>query len=90
MLLAIKESHARNCERVQNLNSIVRSFCSSATGLVNDGMEATRGYGKVISGISLPYLESMMVLIFDCINTLFPITVHCVHCVNRSVNTFEI
>lgn len=28
VLLAVKESHAKNCERVQNLDSIVRSLCS--------------------------------------------------------------
>ena len=43
VLIAVKESHAKNCERVQNLDSIVRNLYTSASGLVNDGMEAMRG-----------------------------------------------
>ena len=39
VLLAVKESHTRNCERVQNLDSITRSLYTTASDLVNDGME---------------------------------------------------
>ena len=43
VLLAVKESHTRSCERVQNLDSITRNLYTTAAGQVNDGMEATRG-----------------------------------------------
>ena len=49
VLLVLKESHARNCERVQNLDSIVRDLYTTAAGLVNDGMEGTRCYGMVVA-----------------------------------------
>ena len=52
ILLAVRESHARNCERVQNLDFITRSLYTTAAGLVNDGMEAIRGYGKVVTALN--------------------------------------
>ena len=51
VLLNVKESFTRNCERVQNLDSIARNLYTTAAGLVNDGMEATRGYGKVVAAM---------------------------------------
>ena len=53
VLIAAKESHAKNLEKVQNLDSIVRSLYTSASGLVNDGMEATRGFGKVLTDLNV-------------------------------------
>ena len=53
VLLAAKESHARNCERVQNLDLITRRLYSISAGLVNDGMETTRGYGKVVAALNV-------------------------------------
>ena len=58
VLLAVKESHAKNCERVQNLDSIVRNLYTSATGLVNDGMEATQCYGKVLATLKQSILRN--------------------------------
>ena len=53
VLLTIKESHTKYCERVQNLDSITRSLYTTAAGLVNDGMEAIRGYGKVVATLDV-------------------------------------
>ena len=44
----MEECHTRNLERMQNLDSIVRNIYSIATGLVNKGMEVTRGFGKLV------------------------------------------
>ena len=49
VLLNVKESYTRKCERVQNLDSITRNLYTTAAGLVNDGIEAPRGYGKVVA-----------------------------------------
>ena len=49
----MEESHTRNCERVQNLDSIARSLYTTAIGLVNDSMEAIRGYGKVVAALDV-------------------------------------
>ena len=49
----MKESHTRNWERVQNLDSITRSLYTTAAGLVNDSMEAIRGYGKVVAALNV-------------------------------------
>ena len=47
----MKKSHTRNCERVQNLDFITRSLYTTAAGLVNEVMEAIRGYGKVVEAL---------------------------------------
>lgn len=49
VLITIEECHTRNCERVQTLDSIIRSLYTTVAGLVNDGMEAIRGYRKVLA-----------------------------------------
>ena len=41
----MEEVHARNLERVQLLENIVRYVYSIAPDLVNDGMEVIKGYG---------------------------------------------
>ena len=53
IFLATKESHTRNCERVQNLDFITRSFYTTAGSLVNEGTEAIRGYGKVVAALDV-------------------------------------
>ena len=49
----MKEPHTRNCVRVQNQDLITRSLYTTAAGLVNDGMETTKGYGKVVAALDV-------------------------------------
>ena len=53
VLLKIEEVNTRNLERVQNLDSRVRDIYSIVAGLVNDGMDVTRGYGKLVSALDV-------------------------------------
>ena len=53
VLLEIEEVHSRNQKRMQNLDSTVRDIYSIAAGLVNDGMDVTRGYGKLVSALDV-------------------------------------
>ena len=47
VLIAARESYTRNQEKVQTLNSKSRSLYTVASGLVNDGEETLRGFGRV-------------------------------------------
>ena len=47
ILTAVKQSQANNQQMVQLLDTKARSLYSSAAGLVNDGVETLRGFGKV-------------------------------------------
>ena len=49
--LTVEESHAENCRRVQALDSKFRSLYTTAVGLVNNGMENIRGYGRLASAL---------------------------------------
>ena len=53
VILEMEGVHTRNLERVQNLDSTVRDIYSIAAGLVNDGMDVTRGYGKLVSALDV-------------------------------------
>ena len=53
VLHTMKEVHARNMERVQLLDNIVKELYSIVAGLVNDGMEAIRGYGKLATALDV-------------------------------------
>lgn len=52
-LIATRVSHIRNQEKVQNLDSTIRSLYTMASGLVNDGVEALRGYRKVQTALNV-------------------------------------
>ena len=52
-LIATRESHTRNQEKVQNLDSTIRSLVTRASGLVNDRVETLHGYGKVLSALNI-------------------------------------
>lgn len=47
ILIAVKQSQANNHQMVQLWDSIVRSLYIAAAGLVNDGVETLRGFGKM-------------------------------------------
>ena len=49
--LTVEESHAENCRWVQALDSKFRSLYTTAVGLVNNGMEKIRGYGRLASAL---------------------------------------
>ena len=49
----MEEVHTRNMERVQLLDNVVREVYSIAAGLVNDGMEVIRGYGKLATALDV-------------------------------------
>ena len=53
VLIAARESHARNQEKVQNLDSKIRSLYTTASGLVNDWKETLCGYGKVLTALNV-------------------------------------
>ena len=53
VVLAMKESHTENCEWVQALDSKCRCLYSTAAGLVNDGMKAIRGCGRLVSVLNV-------------------------------------
>ena len=43
----MEESHAENCRKVRALDSKFRSLNTAITGLVNNGTEAIKGYGRL-------------------------------------------
>ena len=49
----MEEVNARNMERVQLLDNVVREFYSITAGLVNNGMEVIRGYGKLVTALNI-------------------------------------
>ena len=53
VLHTMKEVHARNMERVQLLDHVVREVYSIRAGLVNDGMEVIRRYGKLATALNV-------------------------------------
>ena len=53
ILVAVKESHAKNQQMVQLMDAKARSLYSSAAGLVNDGVETLRGFGKVQTALDI-------------------------------------
>ena len=53
VLTATRESHTSNQEKVQTLNSKIRSLYTSASGLVNDGVETLPGYGRVQTALNV-------------------------------------
>ena len=53
ILTAVKQSQTNNQQMVQHLDAKAKSLYSSATGLVNDGVETLRGYGKVQTALDV-------------------------------------
>ena len=53
ILAAVRQSHANNQEMVQLLDSKIRSFYTAASGLVNDGVETLRGFGRVQTALDI-------------------------------------
>ena len=53
ILAAARQSHANNQEMVQLLDSKIRSLYTAASGLVNDGVETLRGFGKVQTALDV-------------------------------------
>ena len=49
----MEEVDVRNMERVQLLDNVVRKFYSITAGLVNNGMEVIRGYGKQATALDV-------------------------------------
>ena len=43
----MKDVHTRNMEKVQLLDNVISELYSILAGLVNNRMEAIRGYGKL-------------------------------------------
>ena len=60
ILMAVKQSQANNQQMVQLWDSKAWSLYSAAAGLVNDGVETLRGFGKVQTAldIRLQYIVS--------------------------------
>ena len=53
VLHTMKEVHARNMERVQLLDHVVREVYSIRAGLVNDRIEVIRRYGKLATTLNV-------------------------------------
>lgn len=53
VLHCMGEVHARNMKKVQLLENLVREIYSIAAGLVNDGMEVIRRYGKLATALDV-------------------------------------
>ena len=53
ILAAARQSHANNQEMVQLLDSKIRSLYTAASGLVNDGVETLRGFGRVQTALNV-------------------------------------
>ena len=53
ILAAARQSTANNQEMVQLLDSKIRSLYTTASGLVNDGVETLRGYGQVLTALNV-------------------------------------
>ena len=50
---AINQSLANNRDKLQVLDSTIRSLCSAASGLVNNGAETLRGFRKVYTALDV-------------------------------------
>merc|ERR1712240_739550 len=59
ILVAVKESHAKNQQIVQLMDAKARSLYSSAAGLVNEGVETLRGFGKVQTALDI-HIQSIV------------------------------
>ena len=58
VLIAARESHTRNQEKVQLLDSKFRSLYTAASGLVNNRVETLRGFRRVqtvLTFVSSPF-----------------------------------
>ena len=53
ILVAVQQSQANNQQMVQLWDSKAKSLYSAAAGLVNDGVETLRGYGKVETALDV-------------------------------------
>ena len=53
ILMAVRQAHSNNLQRVQQWDSKVRSLYSAASGLVNDGVESLRGYGLIQTALDV-------------------------------------
>ena len=53
ILMAVRQSHTNKNQIVHLLDSKVRSLYTAASGLVNDGVETLRGYGKVLTALDV-------------------------------------
>ena len=51
--MAVKQSQANNQQMVQLWDSKAKSLYSAVAGLVNDGVETLRGYGKVQTALDM-------------------------------------
>merc|ERR1712112_480075 len=51
--LAVEMSHQENVRRVQALDQKFRGLYTTVSGLINDSMEAIRGYRKVASALDI-------------------------------------
>ena len=49
----VEESHAENCRQVRALDSKFRSLNTAAAGLLNNGTEAIKGYGRLASALNV-------------------------------------
>ena len=54
ILMAVRQTHTNNVQRVQLWDSKVRSLYSVASGLVNDRVETLRGFGQVQTALDVP------------------------------------
>ena len=59
ILTAVRQTHDNNLEKLQFWDSKVRSLYSAASGLVNDGVETLRGYGRIQTALDV-CLQSIM------------------------------
>ena len=53
ILMAVRQTHAKNLEKLELWDSKVRSLYSAASGLVNNWVVTLRGYGQ----IRLPWMS---------------------------------
>ena len=53
ILVAVRQAHLKNLQRVQQWDSKVRSLYFAALGLVNDGVETLRGYGQIQTALDV-------------------------------------
>ena len=53
ILMAVRQTHTKNLEKVQLWDSKVRSLYLAALGLVNDGVETLRGYWGIQTALDV-------------------------------------
>ena len=53
ILMAVKQSQANNQQMVQLWDSKAKSLYSGTAGLVNDGVETLRGFGRVQTALDV-------------------------------------